>query len=354
MKPLNARIVRRVGQFDLDVSIRIEPGQTVALLGPNGAGKSTAVAAISGSDFDGDTAGTSIVLGDRSFESPTEFVAPDARNVGVVFQDALLFEHLSVLDNVAFSARSRGDSRRAAHAAARPWLDRLDLNELADRRPADLSGGQAQRVAIARALASEPDMLLLDEPLSALDVETRSEIRRVLRQHLADFDGPRMLVTHDPAEAFLLADRLDVIEDGRITQSGTPDEIRRSPATAYVAALAGTNLFSGNAHEGTVQLGDHHHAFTIADRSLDGPALVTIHPTAISLHPERPSGSQRNVWATTIDLIEPLGDTVRVTLAAPVPIAVDVTPGAVASLGLSPRSAVWAAVKATEIQATSA
>ena len=354
MNPLNAQIIRRVGSFDLDVSLRISPGETVALLGPNGAGKSTVVAAISGSDFDGDTTGTNIALGGRRFEHSTDFMPPEARGIGVVFQDALLFEHMTVLDNVAFADRSRGSSRRASRQAARGWLDRLDLDALAVRHPSALSGGQAQRVAIARALASMPDLLLLDEPLSALDVETRSDIRRVLREHLQDFEGPRLLVTHDPADAFLLADRLDVIEEGRITQSGTPDEIRRSPATPYVAALAGTNLFSGTAAGGTVHLGTHAHAFTIADTSLVGPVLVTIHPTAISLHPDRPSGSQRNVWPTAIDLIESMGDTVRVTLAAPVPIAVDVTPDAVASLALAPGAAVWAAVKATEIQATSA
>ncbi len=355
MRALEADVVRRIGALDLDVSIRIDPGQTVALLGPNGAGKSTTVAAISGSDFDGETAGTSIVLGGRCFEDATTFVPPDARRLGVVFQDALLFEHLSVLDNVAFSARSHGASRRSSQAAARPWLERLDLSEFADRHPADLSGGQAQRVAIARALASKPDMLLLDEPLSALDVSTRSEIRRMLREHLDAFDGPRLLVTHDPAEAFLLADRLDVIENGRIVQSGSPDAIRRSPSTPYIAALAGTNLFGGDADAGTVRLRDHDHTLTIADTSLVGAVLVTIHPTAISLHPEHPSGSQRNVWPTMVELVEPLGDTVRVTLGAPMPIAVDVTPGAVASLGLTPGTeVVWAAVKATEIHATQA
>lgn len=195
-------------------------------------------------------------------------------------------------------------------------------------------------------------MLLLDEPLSALDVSTRSEIRRVLREHLDAFDGPRLLVTHDPADAFLLADRLDVIENGRITQSGSAEEIRRSPATAYVAALAGTNLFVGDADGGSVRLGAHDHVLTIADTAVRGPVIVTIHPTAISLHPTRPSGSQRNAWATMVDLVEPLGDTVRVTLAAPMPLAVDVTPGAVDALGLAPGTEVWAAVKATEIQAT--
>ncbi|MGB3735606.1 MAG: ATP-binding cassette domain-containing protein [Ilumatobacter sp.] len=354
MSPLDAHIVRRIGSFDLDVSIRIQPGQTVALLGPNGAGKSTTVSALSGSSFDGETTGTSVMLGDRCFEHATGFLPPEARGIGVVFQDALLFEHLSVLDNVAFAARSRGASRKASQQAARGWLDRLDLVDLAHRRPAELSGGQAQRVAIARALASEPRMLLLDEPLSSLDVETRSEIRRMLREHLGEFEGPRLLVTHDPADAFLLADRIDVIEAGRITQSGSPDDIRRSPATPYVAALAGTNLFGGDADSGTVRLRDHDHSLTIADTKLRGAVLVTIHPTAISLHPRRPSGSQRNVWPTTVELVEPLGDTVRVTLGDPVPIAVDVTPGAVSSLGLTPGTDVWAAVKATEINATRA
>ncbi len=349
MSRLDAHIVRRTGSFDLDVSITIGPGETVALLGPNGAGKSTTIAAISGREFDGDTTGTEIRLGGRALDDAVTFVAPEDRRLGAVFQDSLLFAHLSVLDNVAFAARSRGASRRESRRTARPWLERLGVDALADRRPDELSGGQAQRVAIARALGSQPDMLLLDEPLSALDVSTRSDIRRVLHEHLASFDGPRLLVTHDPADAFLLADRLDVIEDGRITQSGTAEEIRRAPATPYVAALAGTNLFAGDADGGSVLLRDHDHMLTVADTSVHGPVLVTIHPTAISLHPEQPSGSQRNSWATSVELVEPLGDTVRVTLAAPMPVAVDVTPGAVASLGLAPGTPVWAAVKATEI-----
>ncbi len=351
MNSLDARIVRRAGSLDLDVSIRVAPGETVALLGPNGAGKSTAVAAISGAEFDGETDGTTITLGGRHFEHSAGFVPAEDRNIGVVFQDGLLFEHMTVLDNVAFADRNRGNSRRAARLTARGWLTRLGIDDLADRRPSELSGGQAQRVAIARTLASKPDMLLLDEPLSALDVESRSTIRRVLREHLDEFEGPRLLVTHDPADAFLLAHRIDVIEAGRITQSGTADHIRRSPATPYVAALAGTNLFTGDADAGTVRLHDLDQPLTIADTSLSGPVLVTVHPTAISLHPERPSGSQRNVWSTTVDLVEPLGDTVRIVLASPVPMAVDVTPGAVDSLGLSPGANVWAAVKATEIDA---
>lgn len=349
---LDARIRRRFGDFTLDVEMQIEAEETVALLGPNGAGKSTTMSALSGQS--GHSSRSLITLAGRTLDGPNVFVHPQHRRVGVVSQTPLLFDHLSVLDNVAFAARSRGASRRESRRAAQPWLERLDLGNVSDRRPADLSGGQAQRVAIARALAAEPSMLLFDEPLSALDVETRSDVRRFLRTHLEAFAGPRLLVTHDPSDAFLLADRLDVIEHGTITQSGSVDDIRRAPATEYAAALAGTNLFTGTARNGSVLMAAHEHTVTIADTSLFGPVLVTIHPSAVSLHPERPSGSHRNSWSTVVELVEPLGDTVRVTLAAPLPLAVDVTPAAVASLGLAPGIAVWAAVKATEVQSSPA
>lgn len=349
---LDAQIRRRFGDFELDVTMHIEAGETVALLGPNGAGKSTTLSAISGQS--GYSPGTVIRLAGRNLDGPDVFIHPQHRRVGVVSQTPLLFDHLSVLENVAFAARSRGASRRESRRAAQPWLERLDLDAVCERRPVDLSGGQAQRVAIARALAAEPDMLLFDEPLSALDVETRSDVRRFLRTHLEAFAGPRLLVTHDPSDAFLLADRVDVIEQGTITQSGSVDDIRRSPATEYSAALAGTNLFAGTALDGSVLMAAHDHTVTIADTSLSGPVLITIHPSAVSLHPEQPSGSHRNTWSTVVELVEPLGDTVRVTLAAPLPVAVDVTPAAVASLNLTAGTTVWAAVKATEVHASPA
>jgi molybdate transport system ATP-binding protein len=266
-----------------------------------------------------------------------------------VFQEHRLFGHMSELDNVAFGPRSAGSRTADARRVAAHWIELLGVAALSGRRPDELSGGEAQKVAIARSLAADPAALLLDEPLAALDVTTRSDVRRVLREQLDTFDGPRLLVTHDPSDAFLLADVLFVIENGRITQRGTPDEIRSSPATPYVAALAGTNLYAGAAAAGSVLLTDHDHAFTITDSAMTGPVLLTVHPTAVSLHPERPSGSARNTWHTTVELIEPLGDIVRITLGAPVPMAVDVTPGAVSSLRLQPTSPIWAAVKATEI-----
>jgi molybdate transport system ATP-binding protein len=223
----------------------------------------------------------------------------------------------------------------------------LGLEDLEQRRPRDLSGGQAQRVALARALVTEPDLLLLDEPLAALDVTTRTELRHTLRGHLDAFIGPRLFITHDPTEAFLLADVIHVIEEGAITQTGTADDIRLRPRSRYVADLAGSNLVEGTATAGSVDVGTA--TIHIADTALRGPVLLTIHPTAISLHARRPEGSQRNTWRTTVERVEPLGDRVRLRTGAPLPLTVEVTGGSRAELGLEPGAPTWIAFKATEV-----
>lgn len=355
---LDARIVASRGSFALDIEMTIEPGTTAALLGPNGAGKSTTVDVLAGTSIASTAGGpsTRIVLAGHTLDDAKSgvFVAAEDRRVGIVFQQHLLFDHLSVIDNIGFGPRCRGMSRQESRRIGREWLARVGLEEFADDRPPKLSGGQAQRVAIARALAADPELLIFDEPLAALDVATRVEMRRLLRVHLDDFAGPRLLITHDPTDAFLLADVIHVIEDGRITQVGRPDEIRRHPATAYVAALAETNLFTGHAADGMVTLDDADHRLTITDRSLHGAVSVTIHPRTISLHASRPEGSQRNTWTSTVELVEPLGDVVRITLGQPLPIAADVTPGSAESLELTSGSTVWAAVKATEVDTTPA
>lgn len=349
---LSAHIIARRGDFDLDVGLCIAPGETAALLGPNGSGKSTVVAAVTG--LLALEAGE-VVLGGRTLDSPRSgiFVAPEDRDVGVVFQDYLLFAHLSVLDNVAFGLASRGLRRVAARSRARDWLHALDLTELADRHPAELSGGQAQRVALARALAPEPSLLLLDEPLAALDVTTHARLRRALRTHLAGYRGPRLLITHDPADAFLLADRVHIIENGRLTQSGTPDEIRRHPATPYVADVAGINLIAGTARRGEVTVDDGG-VLHAANTTVSGPVLVTVSPVAVALYPTRPYGSPRNTWEATITAVEPLGETVRVQLGSPIPLTADITPGSADELHLEPGGTVWLSIKATELTLTPA
>jgi molybdate transport system ATP-binding protein len=223
----------------------------------------------------------------------------------------------------------------------------MGIEEMADRKPGDISGGQAQRVALARALISEPELLLLDEPLAALDATTRVQLRRTLADHLEVFRGPRLLITHDPTEAFLLADEILVIEEGRITQAGSADDIRLRPRTGYVADLAGSNLLVGKAAHGEVQVGNHE--LHVADTHIAGTVLATIHPRAISLHLHEPEGSPRNTWQTNITRIEHYGDRVRVQTGSPLPLTAEITPGAVDALHLAAGDAVWLSIKATEI-----
>lgn len=338
---LEARlVVDQDSGFHLDIALSIAPRTTVALLGPNGAGKSTTVSALAGlSRLDGGR----IVLDGRVLDDPERgvFVEPESRRIGVVFQDYLLFPHMNVTQNIAFGA-GRASARRVGE-----WIEKLDLDNVALRKPRELSGGQAQRVALARALITEPDLLLLDEPLAALDVTTRTRLRRTLRGHLDAFEGPRLFITHDPSEAFLLADEIYIIEDGAISQQGTADDIRLRPRTNYVADLAGSNLFAGEASRGVVSLGSHE--LHIADTDVNGPVLATVHPRAVSLHTLRPEGSPRNTWETSIVLVETLGDRVRLKLGDPLPLTVEVTSDAVHALRLAAGSAVWVSIKATEI-----
>lgn len=345
---VDARLVVDRGGFRLDVELRIGPGEVVALLGPNGAGKTTALRALAG--LQPLTAGRIAVAG-AVLDDPERRVwrPPERRGIGVVFQDYLLFPHLSALDNVAFGLRRRGVDRRAARARAHDWLARVGLAEHARRRPRQLSGGQAQRVALARALALEPTLLLLDEPLAALDARTRLDTRAELHRHLAAHPGATLLVTHDPLDALVLADRLVIVEEGRVVQEGDAAAVTARPRTDYVARLVGLNLHRGRAAGHTVRVAESLTLVT-ADR-VDGDVFVAFPPAAVALHPRRPEGSPRNTWAATVRGVQPHGDNLRVQLDGPITVAADVTPAAAAQLRLLPGQEVWVAVKAAETRA---
>ena len=347
---LSVSAVVRRGEFVLDVALDVGPGEIVAVLGPNGAGKSTLLRLLAGltASSEGRVTLAGQVLDDAHADV---FLPPEDRPVGLVFQDYRLFPHLSVLDNVAFAARSRGARRGPARAAAEQWLARLELSEFAARRPDRLSGGQAQRVALARALASDPSLLLLDEPTAALDVRTRLAVRTDLRRHLSAFAGPTVLVTHDPLEAMVMADRLVVIENGRVVQVGAPADVARRPATQYVAGLVGLNLYAGHRSVGSsaVEL-DGGGVLVAPDVAANGPVWVALRPTAVSVHTAPPSpGSPRNVWTGRIAGMELLTDRVRLQVDAAPNALVDVTPAAVAELGLVEGTTVWLSAKATDV-----
>ncbi|HEY1095262.1 MAG TPA: ABC transporter ATP-binding protein [Glycomyces sp.] len=311
------------------------------------------------------------------------WVPPEARRIGVVFQDYLLFPHLTAIDNVAFGPRRRGRGRADSRALAAAWLDRVGLTEFGKRRPKQLSGGQAQRVALARALATDPALLLLDEPLAALDARTRLDTRAELHRHLAGHSGPAIVVTHDPVDALMLADRLVVIENGGAVQEGDAESVTARPRTDYIARLVGLNLYRGHAEghqiilsgssstgsgsapanrsrsgdasaeparEGETVTAAGGPVVLVASDPLEGPAFAAFPPSAVALYRERPDGSPRNTWRAMVSGVHRHGDNLRVQLDGPLNAAADVTPAAAAHLRLEPGREVWATVKASEIR----
>ena len=344
MSLLDAHVVVRRPGYTLDVRVAAERGDVLAVIGPNGAGKSTLVRALAGvvALDEGHVA-----CDGETWDGPGVRVQARHRKVGMVFQQGLLFPHLTAVGNVAYGRRSRGAGRRQAEGEAQAWLDRLGVGELAGRRPAGLSGGQAQRVAIARALAARPRLLLLDEPLSALDVSVAMALRLELARHLADFDGVALLVTHDALDAMTVANRVLVLDDGGVAQVGTPAEVARRPATDHVARLVGLNVLRGNSEGTTIRLRDG--GVLVSTTTARGAVSACFPPSSVTLTVGEPGGSARNRWAGRVVSVAPHGEAVRVHLDAAGGLIADVTPASSARLGLLPGSEVWATVKATEI-----
>ena len=342
---LTASVEARVGTLDLDVTIAAEANQMIAIVGPNGAGKTTLLRALAGLiplrsghiEIDG------VVVTDveRHINMP-----PERRATAVMFQQALLFPHMTARDNIAFGLRARGIGRRRALEQSDVWLEQIGLRDRGSSRPAQMSGGEQQRVALARALITEPRMLLLDEPFASVDVSARVELRRMLRDQLSRYPGIRLVVTHDPLEAMALADQLVVLEQGRVTQAGSIDDVTARPRSRWVATMLGLNLFRGTATNQGLEIA----GATIAALSdVRGSALAVVHPRAIALHRSRPEGSPRNVWRGEADSLDHEGDRIRVRITGPIPVVAEITPAAVSELGLVVGCGVWVSVKATEV-----
>ncbi len=346
---MSLRLAARLAARDLDVALEVPTGQTLALLGANGSGKSSVLNILAGlvtpdsgrADLDGRT------LFSIHPHAETTWVPAHSRNVALLAQEPLLFPHLSVLDNVAFGPRSRGRSRPEARAAAERWLAEVDATGLSARRPAQLSGGQAQRVALARALAAEPDLLLLDEPLAALDVDVAAAVRQTLRRVLAGRTA--ILITHEILDAVLLADRIAVLEAGRVVEDATTQTVTRHPRSAFAASITGLNLLSGDA-TGPLSLmtpsGAVVHGQTADPLRAGEHAIAVFRPSAVSVHRSPPTGSPRNTFAGAVTALEPQAHLIRVRIDG---LSADITPASVAELDLDVGAAVYFAVKAAEV-----
>jgi molybdopterin-binding protein len=347
-----------VGSFTVAVAGQWQPGDVVAVVGPNGAGKSTFLRAIAGLTT---AAGAVLINHVDVLDRPAA-----RRGVGWVPQDGALFPHLSALDNVAFGLRGRGLNRRGLRGwrgwrgwrksrnrdqtRAQQWLDRFAIGDLGGRRPAEMSGGQAQKVALARALAREPGVLLLDEPLAALDVEARADVRRSLRAHLGEFDGVTMLVTHDPVDVMTLASRVLALDRGAVVQDDTVARVTTAPRTPWLAALMGGNGFYARTANGALALDDGGVLVAAEMPDTSGVEVLAVVPAhAVALHRSRPEGSARNVWPATVRDLAVVGGRVRVTLDGTPAVLADVTTAAAADLALREGVDVWASVKATEV-----
>lgn len=344
---LDARFSLQRGTLSLSVALQVADGETLALLGPNGAGKSTTLQVLAGLlPIDHGHVRIDSATVDAGAQGAT--TPPEGRDVGYVFQDHLLFEHLTARDNIAYGLRCRGSKPRLARAAAETWLQRVGLPGRGDALPRELSGGEAQRVALARALATKPRLLLLDEPLAAADASARLALRRTLQSQLRTLATTCVVVVHDLDDALAIADRIAVLEAGRVVQSGTVDELGQRPASRYVADLIGLNCFRGECRDNelTVESGARIHVGT-AHR---GPVIATLHPRAVALFRERPSGSPRNVWRAPVEATERSVECVRVRLGGDLPVIAEVTESAVAELRLDEGGEVWAAIKATEFR----
>ncbi len=341
------------GDFSLRAELQVGAGECVAIAGPSGAGKSTLLRLLAGLARPDRGA---ITMGDELWLDPASgrSLAPEKRRVGFVFQDYALFPRMPAWRNVAYGiSGSRGERRRLAHES----LDRLGMSARADAMPGDLSGGERQRVALARALASDPKLLLLDEPLSALDARTRASSSRELARVLAEAEVPTLIVTHDFGEAALLADRVVVMDGGRIVQEGRAADLAAQPASGLVADLTGAVVLRGSATAapgGLTAVALDGGGTILSTDKARGPVAASVFPWEIEVGPaeEASEGSALNRLEGEVVSVTEFGNRARVGLNVPQPLAAEVTSASIARLGLAPGSSVAVGWKATATRLT--
>jgi molybdate transport system ATP-binding protein len=339
-----------VAERGFDVALDVAPGETVAIMGPNGAGKSTLLSSIAGllkpDNGRADLNGRTLFHLDAAHH---RWSPPHSRGAALLAQEPLLFPHLSAVENVAFGPRSSGARKGDANRQALHWLGEVEAADLAARRPAELSGGQAQRVAVARALAADPALLLLDEPLAALDIHSAPLLRRLLKRVLAGRQA--IIVTHDVLDALMLAHRVVILEAGRIVEEGPTRQVLQQPRSAFAAGLAGLNFLPGTLTDNGVRTGAGrevagHPGETGPVHEPGGPGVAVFPPSAVSVFLSDAHGSPRNSFPVTVTDLEPHGDQIRVRADG---LAADITPAASADLGLAPGMTVHFVVKAAAV-----
>jgi molybdate transport system ATP-binding protein len=369
---LDARLSTTLGAFTFDAGLAVPDRTVMVIVGESASGKTTLLRMLAGLHVP--VRGRLVVDGEVWSDSETQrFVPAHLRPIGHVAQDHALFPHLTAAQNVAFGLEAQGIVAKTVRVRTGAALARLGVAALASRRPHELSGGQQQRVAIARAIVLEPKLLLMDEPLSALDATSRRTIRSELRRLLAELPCTTLYVTHSPAEALAMGERITVLENGRVSQTGTRDDLMRQPGSPYVAEFLGVNLFRGSieafgagdeatARSISVPSNSSAARVTLPEGELllaapgtDGEATAIVNPREITLTLERPSGTARNVFVGVIEELvpePPNGERVRVTVLSHPPLTAEVTRQAVEALGLAPGIRVFASFKASGVVVT--
>jgi molybdopterin-binding protein len=332
MDPLDFTLDVPLREFALDVELTVGR-EVVALVGPSGAGKTTVLRALAGLRH---ARGRVSVDGTQWLDSARGIDLPaEERSVGLVFQEYALFPHLTVRKNVEFGSKDGGH-----------LLERFGLGKLASAKPRELSGGERQRVALARALAPDPAVLLLDEPLAALDAHTRGEVRAELQLILREADRPTLVVTHDFEDAATLATRVGVLVQGRVRQLGSPAELVAAPADPFVATLTGANVLPGLARrvawltELELPGGER---IRSAD-AVEGPAVALVYPWEVTLSRTPPDDSAQNHVEGAVASLVPIGNRVRVRVG---PLTAEITSDSAERLGLKVGDRAVASFKAT-------